>query len=165
MNQRNGIEVWLSRVRTAKIKSERSLKLPFWSRHPLGHGRSRQFSSPTNTRTTQTSSPSSIPTRRAIRLSHCHSITSSITFASRGTIAALLTVFKRPAAGSAPPLCATFFASDFIPSPQRPPSTRSYTSSKRKRMPPKKAVKEERILLGRPGNSLKSGIVSRKPHF
>jgi obg-like ATPase 1 len=26
-------------------------------------------------------------------------------------------------------------------------------------MPPKKAVKEEKILLGRPGNSLKSGIV------
>lgn len=28
-------------------------------------------------------------------------------------------------------------------------------------MPPKKAVKEEKILLGRPGNSLKSGIVCR----
>jgi obg-like ATPase 1 len=26
-------------------------------------------------------------------------------------------------------------------------------------MPPKKAVKEEKILLGRPGNNLKSGIV------
>ena len=35
------------------------------------------------------------------------------------------------------------------------------SSSKRKRMPPKKAVKEEKILLGRPGNSLKSGIVRR----
>ena len=31
--------------------------------------------------------------------------------------------------------------------------------SKKKRMPPKKAVKEEKILLGRPGNNLKSGIV------
>jgi obg-like ATPase 1 len=30
-------------------------------------------------------------------------------------------------------------------------------------MPPKKAVKEEKILLGRPGNSLKSGIVSASP--
>jgi len=30
-------------------------------------------------------------------------------------------------------------------------------------MPPKKAVKEEKILLGRPGNNLKSGIVCRKP--
>ena len=26
-------------------------------------------------------------------------------------------------------------------------------------MPPKKEVKQEKILLGRPGNSLKSGIV------
>jgi obg-like ATPase 1 len=30
-------------------------------------------------------------------------------------------------------------------------------------MPPKKAVKEEKILLGRPGNSLKSGIVGVNP--
>lgn len=29
-------------------------------------------------------------------------------------------------------------------------------------MPPKKAVKEEKILLGRPGNNLKSGIVCRQ---
>jgi hypothetical protein len=29
-------------------------------------------------------------------------------------------------------------------------------------MPPKKEVKQEKILLGRPGNSLKSGIVSRQ---
>lgn len=27
-------------------------------------------------------------------------------------------------------------------------------------MPPKKVVEEKKILLGRPGNSLKSGIVS-----
>lgn len=32
-----------------------------------------------------------------------------------------------------------------------------------KRMPPKKAVKEEKILLGRPGNNLKSGIVCSSP--
>lgn len=31
--------------------------------------------------------------------------------------------------------------------------------AKRRGMPPKKAVKEEKILLGRPGNNLKSGIV------
>jgi hypothetical protein len=36
-------------------------------------------------------------------------------------------------------------------------ATRYY--AKKKRMPPKKAVKEEKILLGRPGNNLKSGIV------
>ena len=35
---------------------------------------------------------------------------------------------------------------------------RSYAKRK---MPPKKAVKEEKILLGRPGNNLKSGIVCR----
>jgi obg-like ATPase 1 len=29
-------------------------------------------------------------------------------------------------------------------------------------MPPKKAVEEKKILLGRPGNSLKSGIVCRQ---
>ena len=30
-------------------------------------------------------------------------------------------------------------------------------------MPPKKAVKEEKLPLGRPGNSLKSGIVRKSP--
>lgn len=33
-----------------------------------------------------------------------------------------------------------------------------FYASKRK-MPPKKEVKQEKILLGRPGNNLKSGIV------
>ena len=33
------------------------------------------------------------------------------------------------------------------------------TYAKHRRMPPKKVVKEEKILLGRPGNNLKSGIV------
>lgn len=37
--------------------------------------------------------------------------------------------------------------------------SRSY--AKARKMPPKKAVKEEKILLGRPGNNLKSGIVSQ----
>lgn len=32
--------------------------------------------------------------------------------------------------------------------------------SSRKRMPPKKKEEEKKILLGRPGNNLKSGIVS-----
>jgi len=35
-------------------------------------------------------------------------------------------------------------------------TTRTYA---KKKMPPKKAAKEEKILLGRPGNNLKSGIV------
>ncbi len=34
-------------------------------------------------------------------------------------------------------------------------------AGRRKKMGPKKAVKEDRILLGRPGNNLKSGIVSQ----
>lgn len=39
--------------------------------------------------------------------------------------------------------------------------TRNYSAKQKKKgkMPPKKVVKEEKILLGRPGNSLKSGIV------
>jgi hypothetical protein len=40
---------------------------------------------------------------------------------------------------------------------------RTYASAKKKKMPPKKAVKEEKLLLGRPGNSLTSGIVSERP--
>ena len=32
---------------------------------------------------------------------------------------------------------------------------------KKGKMPPKKAVQEEKVLLGRPGNNLKSGIVGR----
>lgn len=37
--------------------------------------------------------------------------------------------------------------------------TRSYAKGSRKKMPPKKEIKQEKVLLGRPGNSLKSGIV------
>jgi hypothetical protein len=36
---------------------------------------------------------------------------------------------------------------------------RPYSSKRKSKMPPKKVVKEEKILLGRPGNNLKSGIV------
>jgi len=36
-------------------------------------------------------------------------------------------------------------------------STRNY--AKKKNMPPKKGVEEKKVLLGRPGNNLKSGIV------
>lgn len=44
-------------------------------------------------------------------------------------------------------------------------TVRTYAKGKIRKMPPKKAVKEEKILLGRPGNSLKSGIVSRPPCY
>lgn len=40
---------------------------------------------------------------------------------------------------------------------------RRYASSKKKKMPPKKAPVEQKVLLGRPGNNLKSGIVCRQP--
>jgi hypothetical protein len=43
-------------------------------------------------------------------------------------------------------------------------TTRTYASApKKKKMPPKKAVKEEKLPLGRPGNNLKTGIVSERP--
>jgi hypothetical protein len=38
-------------------------------------------------------------------------------------------------------------------------SARHYSKRRTPRMPPKKAKEEEKILLGRPGNNLKSGIV------
>ena len=44
------------------------------------------------------------------------------------------------------------------------PPARFYAKKSRK-MPPKKPVKEEKILLGRPGNNLKSGIVRKKTLF
>lgn len=49
---------------------------------------------------------------------------------------------------SAPPLLSAFLV------------CRTYASSKKKKkMPPKKVAVEEKVLLGRPGNNLKSGIV------
>lgn len=38
-------------------------------------------------------------------------------------------------------------------------TTRTYAKGKKGKMAPKKKVEEEKILLGRPGNNLKSGIV------
>jgi len=77
-----------------------------------------------------------------------------------------VTLFTSPnrfslfAAGSALEPCSKpavwrIAAFSLAPTPQK----RSYA---KKKMPPKKAVKEEKILLGRPGNSLKSCIVCRE---
>ncbi|KAH3979793.1 hypothetical protein HBH98_173910 [Parastagonospora nodorum] len=76
------------------------------------------------------------------------------------SFSSLIPTFCRPAASTA---CCDF------PTLLHPSSTRkfcisfttvrTYASAKKKKMPPKKAVKEEKVLLGRPGNSLKSGIV------
>ena len=43
-------------------------------------------------------------------------------------------------------------------------SSNLYSASrdKKKKMPPKKAEKQEKVLLGRPGNNLKSGIVRQQ---
>jgi hypothetical protein len=50
------------------------------------------------------------------------------------------------------------FASSLVS--HTPLSLRTFASRTRnKKMPPKKEVKEKKILLGRPGNNLKSGIV------
>lgn len=43
-------------------------------------------------------------------------------------------------------------------------SSRGFASRKKK-MAPKKPVKREKVLLGRPGNSLKSGIVCANPSY
>ena len=45
----------------------------------------------------------------------------------------------------------------FVAFPHQQPFARSY--ARPRKMPPKKEVKQEKIPLGRPGNSLKSGIV------
>lgn len=66
--------------------------------------------------------------------------------------------FPRAAAGSA----LDFWSATTVRTATRPTApaylTRRTYASKRK-MPPKKEVKQEKILLGRPGNNLKSGIV------
>jgi hypothetical protein len=64
--------------------------------------------------------------------------------------------FFSPAAGPA------FSPSSFA---SRPLSLRLYSSKKKsKKMPPKKAPVQEKVLLGRPGNNLKSGIVCEESH-
>lgn len=64
-------------------------------------------------------------------------------------------VALRPASGLAPSSARSILSRPF-----------SYTScrhyAKSRKMPPKKTVQEEKIPLGRPGNSLKSGIVSSR---
>ena len=86
--------------------------------------------------------------------------TNSLTF----LFSSLIPTVYRPAASTA-----RQFSSPFLSTPSHkffilPSCTRTYASApKKKKMPPKKAVKEEKLLLGRPGNSLKSGIVSESP--
>ena len=77
----------------------------------------------------------------------------------------LIPTVYRPAASTARQFSSPFLSA---PAPHKffilSACSRSYASApKKKKMPPKKAVQEEKILLGRPGNSLKSGIVSESP--
>jgi len=68
------------------------------------------------------------------------------------------THFSIFAAGPALQPCAGFIRLSTSPFLSQSTQRRFYAKRKGK-MPPKKAVKEEKVLLGRPGNSLKSGIV------
>ena len=79
-----------------------------------------------------------------------------------------LRIVDRSAAGSAfgaRPLSTRF---RLCTSPHLPPFPCRFYSSKKKKsnkMPPKKAQVQEKVLLGRPGNNLKSGIVCEQcPH-
>jgi hypothetical protein len=81
------------------------------------------------------------------------------------SFSSLIPAFSRPAAST---VCTFYSASSFYTPCARKlcislTPVRTYASAKKKKMPPKKVVKEEKILLGRPGNSLTSGIVSESP--
>jgi hypothetical protein len=80
-----------------------------------------------------------------------------------------LRIVDRSAAGpafAARHPCARFRL--YSSSPHLPPLFCRFYSSKKKKsskMPPKKAQVQEKVLLGRPGNNLKSGIVcEQRPH-
>ncbi|RDW89061.1 putative GTP-binding protein-1 [Coleophoma cylindrospora] len=88
------------------------------------------------------------------RLLPTTTITTSSTSGAQRIFSSYILTFKRPAASTAivkliasPLHCRAFT------------TTQVLAKSKSKRMPPKKAVEEKKVLLGRPGNSLKSGIV------
>jgi hypothetical protein len=82
-----------------------------------------------------------------------------------------LRIVDRSAAGpafAARHPCARFRLYSSSSSPHLPPLFCRFYSSKKKKsskMPPKKAQVQEKVLLGRPGNNLKSGIVcEQRPH-
>lgn len=111
--------------------------------------------------------PNHTPTRRAgckviSWAPHCKTPPTTLSLAF--SFSSLIPALARPAAARTP----CFFPSSAHCTSARKicvsfASVRTYASAKKKKMPPKKQVKEEKILLGRPGNSLKSGIVSESP--
>jgi obg-like ATPase 1 len=77
------------------------------------------------------------------------------------SFSSLIPILHRPAASTAREFCTTFHRCASAPAVRISINTTTVrTYAKAKKMGPKKPVKEEKILLGRPGNSLKSGIVS-----
>ena len=70
----------------------------------------------------------------------------------------VIPLFPRRAASTATEFSASHFPRFFTTSPRA-----CARGAKPKKMPPKKAVVEEKVHLGRPGNSLKSGIVCQNP--
>ena len=84
--------------------------------------------------------------------------TRSLQFSLRFNSPSLL--FPEPAAGPAFTVC---FVHTLRRQPIYSPTSSQRRSYAKRKMPPKKAVKEEKILLGRPGNNLKSGIVCTGP--
>ncbi|KAH8808170.1 P-loop containing nucleoside triphosphate hydrolase protein [Xylogone sp. PMI_703] len=83
-------------------------------------------------------------------LSHTRYITTSA-LSSQQIFSSYTPLFQRTAARTAGRKSSLLNCTVFLFAPHRQYS--------KKRMPPKKAVKEEKVLLGRPGNNLKSGIV------
>lgn len=81
------------------------------------------------------------------------------------SFSSLIPTFYSPAARTACHFSASLHSS---PSPTKFfiafTAARTYASApKKKKMPPKKQVQEVKLPLGRPGNNLKTGIVSESP--
>ena len=109
------------------------------------------------------------PTRPHVRRTWSSSpnlFTTSLVYVGPFQFSSLRPLFPILAAGPA-----LFHPVAQLSSTQSPPYSsishcdRFYSSKRKvKKMPPKKKEEEKKILLGRPGNNLKSGIVCMRPH-
>jgi hypothetical protein len=101
---------------------------------------------------------------RSFPLPAFHSFTTTSPFPFPLSFSSLIPFFRRSAASTAVDFSSTFHHSTSAPNFRfRVNAVRTYAKGKRKNMGPKKQVVQEKVLLGRPGNNLKSGIVSRTP--
>ena len=82
-------------------------------------------------------------------------LTTTSTFGDQRAFSSFYFILQRSAARTATQNHSLLSCTVFI--------TTSRNYARGRRMPPKKAVKEDKILLGRPGNNLKSGIVCLLP--